>query len=426
MNSQEGTKMAYNARVVDEELWQRLSVMGAVLIEGPKAVGKTETALAVAQTVVRLDVDKVSRTLAQTDPTLLFDGAVPRLIDEWQLEVEIWSHLKVELTRRKVPGQFILTGSSVPSDDKTRDTGAGRIMRMKMRPMSLLESGHSAGSVSLSDLFAKNFATVPAPALTLQEITERVCIGGWPDFYKLSPNDAQSAMISYLSDIASLDVQRVSGVKYHKDKVMKVLESLSRNVGTKAAIQTIANDAGSKNSPLDVDVTGDYLTALDRVMVTENSPPWTPRIRTAARINGAVTRYFVDPALAVAALGLSPTVLLGPEIRLLGFLFENLVIRDLRIYMQSKGGEVRQYRDSYNNEVDAIVRLKDGRWGAVEVKLGVGQVDKAAEGLLKFKDQIIDTESSGAPDFMAVITATGPAYLREDGVYVLSIGQLCP
>ena len=418
--------MTYNARVVDDELWQRLSVMGAVLIEGPKAVGKTETALEVAQSVVRLDIDKVARTMAQTDPTLLFDGEVPRLIDEWQLEVEIWAHLKVELTRRKVPGQFILTGSSVPSDDKTRDTGAGRIMRMRMRPMSLLESGHSAGSVSLSDLFAKNFATVAAPALTLQEITERVCVGGWPDFYKLSVDDAQSAMISYLSDIASLDVQRVAGVKYHKDNVMKALESLSRNVGTKASIQTIAKDVGSKNSPLDVDVTGGYLTALDRVMVTENSPPWTPRIRTAARINGAVTRYFVDPALAVAALGLSPTALLSTEIELLGFLFENLVVRDLRVYMQSKGGAVRQYRDSYGNEVDAIMQLQDGSWGAIEVKLGSGQVDKAAEGLLKFKNEIIDTTTSGAPKFMAVITATGPAYMRPDGVYVLSIGQLCP
>lgn len=225
--------MAYSPRIVDQELQYRLSLMGAVLIEDPKVVGKTETALEIAQSVVRLDIDHVARTLAQTDPTLLFAGEVPRLIDEWQLEVGIWPHLRLELTERKVPGQFILTGSSVPDDDKMRDTGAGRIMRMKMRPMTLLETGHSEGTVSLSSLFAQNFTTVPAPTLTLQEVTDRVCVGGWPLFYKLPLVDAQTAMISYLSDIAGLDVQRVSGVNYHKDNVLKVLQSLARNVGTK-------------------------------------------------------------------------------------------------------------------------------------------------------------------------------------------------
>jgi predicted AAA+ superfamily ATPase len=400
--------------------------MGAVLIEGPKVVGKTETALEIAQSVVRLDIDHVARTLAQTDPTLLFAGEVPRLIDEWQLEVGIWPHLRLELTERKVPGQFILTGSSVPDDDKMRDTGAGRIMRMKMRPMTLLETGHSEGTVSLSSLFAQNFTTVPAPTLTLQEVTDRVCVGGWPLFYKLPVVDAQTAMISYLSDIAGLDVQRVSGVNYHKDNVLKVLQSLARNVGTKASNKTIAADVGPKNAPLDQQVTADYLTALERVMVTENSPPWTPKLRTAARINGSPTRFFIDPALAVAALGTGPTTLLGPEIQLLGFLFENLVVRDLRVYMQSKSGSVRQYRDSYGNEVDAILELRDGIWGAVEIKLGQGQVDAAAASLLKFRNEVIDTTNTGAPQFLAVITATGPAYLRPDGVYVLSIGQLCP
>lgn len=418
--------MAYRARIIDDELWEYLSFMGAVLIEGPKATGKTETAMQVARSLVRLDVDKTARNWAQTFPSLLFGGEVPRLIDEWQLELEIWNHLKVELDKRKVPGQFVLTGSSVPVDDVTRDTGAGRVMRMKMRPMTLLETGHSNGAVSLAELFQQNFSVESATNLDVPEVIDRVCIGGWPAFHALPVDSARKSMRVYLSDVAGLDVQRVSEVKYDKDNVMKVIQSLARNVGTKASINKISADAGTTGSPMDPKITADYLRALERVMLTENSPPWAPRLRSAARINGSPTRYFIDPALAVAAIGATPKTLLAGEMNTLGFLFENLVVRDLRVYMQALGGQVRQYRDSYNIEVDAILEALDGGWAAIEVKLGRNQEDAAAEGLLRFKNAI-DVSTCGEPKFMAVITGEpGPAYLRKDGIYVLSIGQLGP
>ena len=417
--------MAYTQRLVDTELSDLLATVPFVLIEGPKAVGKTESAKRVAKTIVRLDIDESSRTLAKVAPEILMQGEAPMLIDEWQLVPELWANIKVEVDSRQLKGQFILTGSSIPVDDVTRDTGAGRVARLKMRPLSLYEIGVSNGAVSISALMAGAKPASKDPGLAMIQIAEYVCRGGWPGVQDLTLAQSQKFMKSYLGEIASRDVQRVSGRKFDKTNVMKVLKSLARNVGTKAAETTIASDAGSKSAPLSRRVVANYLDALERVMVIEDNPPWTPELRSRARVNGTPTRYFIDPALAIAALGASPQALLGGQIRLFGFLFENLVVRDLRVYMQSLGGEVKQYRDEDKLEIDIILEMPDNRWAAIEVKLGVNQVDEAAKGLLAFR-QKIDTAASGEPIFMAVVTAVSAAYVREDGIYVIPVGTLCP
>lgn len=417
--------MSYKQRLVDAELQELLETMGVVLIEGPKAVGKTASALQIAKTVVRLDIDENARAVAAVSPGTLLLGDVPVLIDEWQLAPELWAHAKTEADKRDLKGQFILTGSSVPSDDITRDTAAMRVGRLKMRPMSLFETGHSSGAVSISALMKGDKPISVDPGLSLEDIAERVCVGGWPSIQSLSATRAMKAVKMYIGEIASKDVQRVSGIRFSKVNVTKVLKSLARNVGTKVSENKIAADAGTKTTPLSRRVTANYLEALDRVMITENSPSWTPELRSHIRINGTPTRYFIDPSLAVAAIGASPTVLLGGQIKLFGFLFENLVIRDLRCYMQSLYGEVMQYRDEKGCEVDAILVMHDNRWAAIEVKLGVRQVDDAAASLLAFKNKI-DLDAQGEPAFMAVVTATGSAYVRKDGVYVIPIGTLCP
>lgn len=417
--------MAYMPRLVDAEILELLQTMGIVLIEGPKAVGKTESAIQVAKTVVRLDIDENARNLAKLAPETLLAGETPILIDEWQLVPELWAHTKVETDRRKLKGQFILTGSSVPVDDITRDVNALRVGRLKIRPMSLFESGHSNGKISLAALMAGKKPASGDPGLTLNDVAERICIGGWPGVQELTPDRAQRAMKTYISEIAGKDVQQVSGIKFNKANVLKVLKSLARNVGTKVSENKIAQDAGSKMAPLSRRVTSNYLEALDRVMITENSPAWTPELRSQLRVNGKATRYFIDPSLAVAAIGVSPSVLVRGQLKFLGFLFENLVVRDVRCYMQALYGEVMQFRDEKDREVDIILVLPDNSWAAIEVKLGVSQVDKAAADLLAFRGRV-NIDAQGEPAFMAVVTATGPAYVREDGVYVIPIGVLGP
>jgi len=417
--------MAYKGRIVDAQLAALLQVVGFVVIEGPKAVGKTETAKQIAKKVVRFDIEPESRELAKVAPNLLLEGEVPVLLDEWQTVPELWSRIKVEVDTRQLPGQFILTGSSIPADDLTRDTGAGRLARLKMRPMTLLETGKSSGGVSLAALFAGAQPNSSDPRLSIQDIVNLICSGGWPAYQALSVDSARTAMKSYISEIAGIDVQRVSGIQYNKANVLKVLKSLARNVGTKVSDSAIAKGTGTRGNPIDRKIAAGYLDSLERVMVTENNPPWTPQLRSRDRVNASSTRYFIDPALAAAALGASPTTLLGGQIKYLGFLFENLAIRDLRVYMQSLGGTVAQYRDESGVEVDAILELDDNSWAAVEVKLGSNQVEQAASDLLKFREKV-DTKACGEPAFLAVLTATGPCYIRADGVLVISLGSLRP
>ncbi len=414
----------YQKRVVDDELAERLAATGAVVIEGAKACGKTATARTVAASEVLFDVDENARQAASLDPPQVLDGATPRLIDEWQLEPAIWNHVRRAIDDRAKPGQFILTGSAIPADEVTRHTGAGRITRLRMRPMSLFESGGSNGGISLRRLFGGDFAGCPDPGLTIRDLAQEVAVGGWPGMRDLTTTQALRATRDYIEEIRRVDVSTVSGARRDPAKVGQLMRSLARNVATHATVATLAADAGGTDGPLRSETVGEYLSALERLMVVENQPAWAPNLRSRVSLRAAAKRHFVDPSLAVAAIRADPQGLLK-DLKFLGFLFESLVARDLRVYAQAIDGEVLQYRDSEGLEVDAVVQLADGRWGAFEVKLGGAQVDDGAASLKRFAKRI-DTSARGGPSILGVIVGTGFGFVREDGVAVIPIGAFGP
>jgi uncharacterized protein len=418
------TPISYQARIVDRELAARLSAVGAVVVEGPRACGKTATARQIAASEVLLDVDANARQAIAVDPALVLDGPTPRLLDEWQIEPTIWNHVRRAIDDRPDPGQFILTGSAVPPDDITRHTGAGRISRLRMRPMSLFEAYRSTGSVSLAELLEGRVSASADPGLTVSAVAEEVALGGWPGLRGRGVQDGLLAVRDYLDEVARVDIGRVDGAQRDPNRVARLLASLARNVATHAAMTTLAEDTGGPDGPLKDDTVREYLGALERLMVVEDQPAWAPHLRSKHRLRTAPKRHFVDPSLAVAALRATPDRLLR-DLNLLGFLFESLVVRDLRIYAQAADAQVSQYRDSGGLEVDAIVESGDGRWIAFEVKLGQGQIDDAAASLLRFAARI-DTARCGSPALLGVIVATGYGYRRKDGVAVIPIGALGP
>lgn len=416
--------MVYQPRVVDDELRQRLAAMGAVVIEGPKASGKTETARQVAASEVLLDVDENARQAVGVDPGLVLEGETPRLLDEWQLEPAIWNHVRRTVDERSAPGQFILTGSAVPADDVTRHTGAGRITRLRMRPMSLYEVDRSLGRISLAELLADEPARSSDSRLTVADLAREIAIGGWPGLRGLEGPAALDAVRGYLDEIRRVDVSRVDGTRRDPNRVGRLLQSLARNVATPAAISTLAKDTAEFGEAVNRDTVSDYLDVLGRLMVIEDQPAWGAHLRSKYVLRSAAKRHFVDPSLAVAALRASPERLLQ-DLNLFGLLFESLVIRDLRIYAQAADAQVFHYRDSDGLEVDAIVQVAGGPWAAFEIKLGPGQVDASAASLLKFAKRI-DTEKCGEPTALGVIVGTGYGYARDDGVMVIPIGAMRP
>jgi predicted AAA+ superfamily ATPase len=416
--------LPYQPRIVDDELGARLTATGAVAIEGPKACGKTATARQIAASEALLDVDVNARRAAAVDPALVLDGATPRLIDEWQLEPAIWNHVRRAIDDRQKPGQFILAGSAVPPDDITRHTGAGRITRLRMRPMTLFEMGASSGEISLALLLAGESANSADPGITIADLAREVAVGGWPGFRGLKVEEALGAIRDYLEEIRRVDVSRIEDKRRDPGKVGQLLRSLARNTGTYAAATTLARDTGGADGPLKDDTVRAYLDALERLMIVEDQPAWTPHLRSRYALRSAAKRHFVDPSLAVAALRATPERLFG-DMKLFGFLFESLVVRDLRVYAQAADARVLQYRDSHGLEVDAIVEAADGRWAGFEIELGAGQLDTAAANLQRFARQI-DTERCGNPTVLGVIVGTGYGYLREDGIMVIPVGALRP
>lgn len=414
----------YRPRVVDRELVARLGRAGAVVVEGAKACGKTETARRVSASEVLLDVDADARRAMAIDPALVLRGAKPRLLDEWQVAPELWNHVRRAVDAEGT-GQFILTGSAVPEDDVQRHTGAGRFSFLRMRPMSLLEAGASSGSVSLAGLMDGDPVAAVGDGLGVEELAGYVAVGGWPAALSLSVADAVRANRDYLQQIAEVDVSRVGSTPRDPDKVTRFMQSLARNVATEASDVTLSADTGGPDGSITRHTVADYAGALQRLMVTEPQPAWRPHLRSSATLRKAAKRHFVCPSLAVAALGVDADGLLR-GLRLLGLLFESLVVRDLRVYSQPFDGVVRHYRDSYGVEVDAVVQDPSGRWAAFEVKLGEGQVDAAARSLLRFSAQV-DHAQSGPPAALAIITGTGRyAYQRDDGIAVVPISALGP
>jgi predicted AAA+ superfamily ATPase len=416
--------MPYLPRIADRELAERLESSGAVLVEGPKACGKTETGRRFANSEVLLDVDEEARRAAEINPGLILRGEPPRLIDEWQVTPGIWNHVRREVDNRDEPGQFILAGSAQPTDDETRHTGAGRISRLRMRPMSLAELGTSSGEISLGALLGGERAEVADPELELQEIAEALCRGGWPGFRQLEIGPALRGVRDYLNEVVRADLRSV-GPRHRPEKVMRLLQSLARNLSTNVAATTLAEDASESGDSVTSATVAEYLEALSRLFVIEDQPSWRPHLRSRYALRKAPKRHFVDPSLAVAALRADPHALMD-DFSTFGLFFESMAIRDLRVYAQPLEAKVEHYRDSNGLEIDAIVNCLDGRWGAFEVKLG-GEtaIEAAARSLRKFAGQV-DTSRSGEPAVLAVLTAGGYGYARDDGVQVVPIGALGP
>ena len=423
------TPRDYRPRVADTELAWRLARSGAVLIEGPRACGKTATARRAAASEVLLDADPSARRAGAIDPGVLLQGKTPRLIDEWQIVPEIWNHVRHSVDERSGRGQFILTGSAVPPDDITRHTGAGRIGRLHLRPMSLLELERSTGQVSLARLLAGDPVRASVGELPIRELAALVCAGGWPGHLgsseahpALSTEDAMAEIRDYLGEVCRTDVRRVDGAARDPARVGRFLQSLGRNVATCASMATLARDAAGPNGHITNHTARSYMTALERLMIVEDQPPWAPHLRSRSRLRTRAKRHFVDPSLAVGALSASPDHLLR-DFEWFGHLFESMVIRDLRVYAQAVPATVYHYRDNTGLEVDAVVDAGPGRWAAFEIQLGVGRVDEAVRTLLKFADRV-DTERCGRPAALGVIVGSGYAYARPDGVGVIPVGVL--
>ena len=415
----------YIPRVVDRELLERLEASGGVLIEGPRSVGKTQTARRLAASEALLDVDDRLRLASGIEPQLVLDGEPPRLIDEWQIEPKIWNHIRRAIDDRGEAGQFILTGSATPADDLTRHSGAGRISRMRMRPMSLLESDRSSGEISLQELLDGEPARTPGRESNLEELATEIVTGGWPGLRQVSARTKGRAMRDYLSEITHVDLEHPDLPRHDAARVDRLIASLARNVSTEASAATLAKDTGGDDeAPLSDDSVRAYLEALRRIFILEDQPAWGPHLRSRYRTRTSPKLHLADPSLAAAGLRASAESLLK-DLRLLGLLFESLVVRDLRVYAQACDAKVLHYRDESGLEADLIIEHADGRWAAFEVKLGGGLIDEAAISLKKLAARV-DTEVCGEPAALGVIVPHGLGMQREDGVQIVPLNALGP
>lgn len=420
--------MKYLHRVTDKLLAERLVAKGAVLIEGPKWCGKTTTAKKFSNSVISMDqpdMMKQYQSMAEISPQKLLEGEVPRLIDEWQIAPNLWNAVRYEVDQRYEMGQFILTGSAVPPNlDETFHTGTGRISRLKMRTMSLFESKESNGQVSLGGLFDGDVPSGQSQT-TMEELAYWICRGGWPRSITLRENPALFQAIDYHEAIINQDIGRVDSVSRDREKARRLLRSYARHVGSQASYETIRQDMLSNDiGSFDEKTLYSYVDALTKIFVMEDSPAWNPNLRSKAAVRTTDTRYFVDPSIAAASLGLGPKDLIN-DLNTMGLLFENLAIRDLRIYADSLYGNVYHYRDSSNLECDAVVHLRNGSYGLIEMKLGGdSNIEAGANALLKLASKI-DLDKMKAPSFLMVLCGVAPfAYKRKDGVLVVPISCL--
>ncbi len=414
----------YISRISDKLLKKMLESTGAVLVEGAKWCGKTQSSLQAAKSVVYMqDPDEGPGYLAMADtkPSLLLEGEPPLLLDEWQMAPVLWDAVRFAVDKRGLMGQFILTGSTTPSDNLTVHSGTGRIARMRMRPMSLYESNESNGKVSLSNLFDGETDIGAKSTLTIEQTANAICRGGWPSAVISRKQFPQMAM-NYVDAVINMDIQRVDGVEKDPERVRLLLQSLARNISTMASARTIMDDMQVNGSSITDKTLSSYLNALRRIFVVEDVPAWQPLLRSKTAIRTANKRQFVDPSIATAVMRTNAEGVLR-DFKTFGFLFESLCTRDLRVYAQDADGVVFHYRDKSELESDLVIKLHDGRWAAIEVKLGMKQIEEAAVNLIKLS-QKIDTEKMNQPSFLMVLTGGQVAYKRSDGVLVVPIGCL--
>lgn len=420
----------YKQRIADQLLRFKLEVIGAVLIEGPKACGKTSTAEQQAASVLYLDDPRHKEQnlqLAQTDIGRLLTGAVPRLIDEWQLAPQLWDAIRFEVDHRDDDGQFMLTGSAVPADmSKVTHSGAGRFGWLTMRPMSLWESGESSGDVSLAGLFADASSVVGLNRLTLEDMAFILCRGGWPRAVtKKTPKASLAQVQEYFRAIVHADISRVDSVNRNAERAHRLMRSYARHQGTQATVASIKSDlACNEATEMSDNTIESYLNALRKIFIIEDMPAWNPNLRSKTAIRTTDTRYYVDPSIATTALNVAPSDLIN-DLKTFGLVFETLCVRDLRVYADALGGEVYHYRDANGLECDAVVHLPNGHYGLVEIKLGGEKlIAEGATNLTKLALKI-DTDRMKPPKFQMILTAVGEqAYLRTDGVLVVPIGCL--
>lgn len=418
----------YYQRISDKVLIEHLESKGAVLIEGAKWCGKTTTAKHLAKSVIEMDRPDLTeqyQQMAKVRPSNLLEGEVPHLIDEWQIAPNIWNAVRYEVDKRGDFGQFILTGSSVPAKlDESMHTGTGRIIRMRMRPMSLFESKDSSGQVSLKDVFdGKEISATDNH--TIDDIAFLICRGGWPSALERTEKVALRQAFDYYDGVVNDDISRVDDIKRDPERTKRLMKSYSRNIATQAALETIREDVISNDiETFDKETLYSYLKSLIKIFVIEDSPAWNPNLRSKTAIRTSDTRYFVDPSIAVASLGLGPSDLVN-NLEYMGLIFENLCVRDLRVYADALDGSVYHYRDKTGLECDAVVHLRNGNYGLIEIKLGGDSlIDEGAKSLIKLANKI-DTDKMKAPSFLMVLCGVAPfAYKREDGVLVVPISCL--
>lgn len=415
----------YKPRIVDSMLKTRLNYAGAVLIEGPKWCGKTMTATQQAKSILDMqDENNSSKYIkaADTQPSTLLDGDPPRLIDEWQMAPSLWNAVRNRVDKNRTPGQFILTGSYVPAKNQNRHSGAGRFSKLLMRPMTLFESGVSIGKVSVKELFDGNSNIACMSDLSIKDLAVSLVKGGWPMYIDENEITCVLALRDYLNLIAETDITRVNGIRRNPANVKLLIKSLARNTSSTATLSTIRKDMSGDADGISDKTVASYISELRHLYIIEDVSAWNPSVRSKTAIRTAPKRNFVDPSIAASALRLNSDALMK-DFNTFGFLFESLCVRDLRVYSQPLSGELYHYHDSYDNEVDIVIVLDDGRWAPIEVKMGDSEIEKAAKNLNNLHETV-DTQKMNEPSFMMIVTATGPAYVREDGILVVPIGCL--
>ncbi|MDD3253139.1 MAG: DUF4143 domain-containing protein [Lachnospiraceae bacterium] len=419
----------YKKRIADEMISKKLRGKGAVLVEGPKWCGKTTTAEMLSNSVLYMaEPDNVNQNLMLADisPSLLLQGEAPRLIDEWQIAPKLWDAVRFEVDHRNEEGQFILTGSAVPADSKLmKHTGAGRFAWILMRPMSLFESGESNGTIRMSDLFTAPDKIMAINELKIQDIAFLVCRGGWPRATFLDDEIALEQAFDYYDAIVKTDISRVDGVVRIPERVRLLMRSYARNQGAQISNAALKADMQANDTDrLDEDTVISYINVLKKIFVVEDMAAWNPNLRSKTAIRTTDTRYYIDPSIAVAALGLGPNDLIN-DLETFGLLFETMCVRDLRVFADALGGQVYHYRDKSGLECDAVIHLRNGNYGLIEIKLGGDTAIEHGAETLKMLAGKIDTDKMKAPSFEMVLTGTGRyAYRRPDGIYVVPIGCL--
>ena len=415
----------YLPRIADKVLSTALEATGAVLIEGPKWCGKTRTAEEQANSIIYMqdpDHRESYQKTADTKPSLLLKGDTPRLLDKWQMAPVLWDAVRFAVDRRQLTGQFILTGSATPKDKVVAHTGTGRISRMHMRPMSLFESKESNGSISLQELFDEKTDGDSISSLSIEALAYALARGGWPASVGEKESIARRRSYDYVEAVINADISEVDGIEKSPARVRTLMRALARNISTTATIATIHGDIAGDEEIISEKTISSYLNALRRIFVVEDLPAWSPAMRSKTTIRTSSKRHFCDPSIATAVLRATPDSLLQ-DFNTFGFLFESLCVRDLRVYAQAIDGEVFHYRDRNGLEADAIVHLKDGRWGAVEVKMGAKEIETATKNLKTLRDKV-NLDKMQEPSFLMVLTATEFGYRRDDGVYIVPIGCL--